>query len=215
MIVYGEPNTLNISVDQMAAHTAAVCKGAPKKFVVADMPFLSFRKGLVEGMNSAEKLIKAGAQALKIEGASGNTELIKHLVESGIPVMGHLGLTPQFFNQFGGFKVQGKTEEAAQKISTDAKVLQDSGCFSLVLECIPAPLATEVSQSIQIPTIGIGAGKNTDGQILVLQDLLGAFEKNPRFVRPFARVNGTIESSINDYCQEVICGTYPADKETY
>ena len=215
-IMHGHGTTLNASTSLMALHTTAVAKGAPNKFIVADMPFLSTRKGLKNTMDQVEKLMKAGAHALKIEGADGHAELIKHVVESGVPVMGHLGLTPQSIHQLGGPKVQGKLEASAQKILDDALILQQAGCFSLVLECIPSALAKRISEKLEIPTIGIGAGPDTDGQVLVLQDLLGMNKNfNPKFLKKFAQGFDLISSALNEYVKEVETKKFPASEHQY
>ena len=158
MVMHGFSTTLNASVELMALHTAAVARGASNKFIVGDLPFLSFRKDLASNMTAIGEVMQAGAQAVKLEGAKGNLDLIKHTVESGVPVMGHLGLTPQSIHQMGGFKVQGKEKREHDQIFEEALQLEKVGCFSLVLECVPAKLATEISRAISIPTIGIGAG---------------------------------------------------------
>ncbi|HEV2524205.1 MAG TPA: 3-methyl-2-oxobutanoate hydroxymethyltransferase, partial [Gammaproteobacteria bacterium] len=173
MTMYGHATTLPATVNLMAKHIEAVAKGAPNKFIVGDMPFCSYRKGLAESMKAVEKIMRAGAQAIKLEGAEGNLDLIQHIVQSGIPVMGHIGLTPQSIHTLGGFKVQGKNQTAAEKIKLHAKQLEDAGCFAVVLECMPTTVAQQITDSLNIPTIGIGAGPYTSGQILVLQDMLG------------------------------------------
>lgn len=215
-VMHGHKTTLQCSTDLIALHTQAVCLGAPNKFIVADMPFLSTRKGLKHSMDQVEKLMKSGAQAIKIEGADGHLKLIKHIVQSGVPVMGHLGLTPQSIHQLGGPKIQGKNPEAALKIIGDAENLEKSGCFSLVLECVPESIALEVSKKTQIPTIGIGAGKHTDGQILVLQDLLG-MNKNfqPKFLKKYLNGFELITSALNEYVSEVQNETFPSKEHSY
>lgn len=216
MVVYGHETTLPVDVDTMAAHTAAVRRGAPGKFVIGDMPFLSYRRGLASAVDSVGALMRAGAQAVKLEGAAGNVELIRHLVESGVPVMGHLGLTPQSVHQLGGFKVQARDAEAASVLSNHALALQDAGCFALVLEAVPAAVATEVTKALEIPTIGIGAGSGVDGQVLVLQDLLGvntAFR--PKFVRTWLDGSRLIREALQSYHQDVVEGTFPNGEESY
>jgi 3-methyl-2-oxobutanoate hydroxymethyltransferase len=200
----------------MALHTAAVARGASHKFIVADMPFLSFRKSLSEGVEAAGALMRAGAHAVKLEGADGNLELVSHLVASGIPVMGHLGLTPQFVHQLGGYKVQGKTPEAVKKITADAGALEDAGCFALVLECVPAKAASAISKKLSIPTIGIGAGRGADGQVLVWQDMLGlnaAFK--PKFVKRFLSGAELVSKAVEDYARDVRKGKFPADENSF
>lgn len=216
MISHGYSSTLPADVELMTLHTAAVRKGAPTKFIISDMPFLSHRKSLDSVLDSAGKLMRAGANAIKLEGVTGHEGTIKHLVQSGIPVMGHLGLTPQSFNSFGGFKVQSKTEEAVIKLIEDAKTLQDLGCFGIVLECIPDSAGKRVSEAINIPTIGIGAGKDTDGQVLVLQDMLGVNTGyTPKFVRKFMDGTNLIKAALQDYNTTVKSGEFPGEGESY
>jgi 3-methyl-2-oxobutanoate hydroxymethyltransferase len=216
MVMHGLPNTLGATMEMMALHTAAVVRGAPKKLVVADLPFMSYRKSLDTNMSNVEMLMKAGAQAVKLEGADGDLELVRHIVDSGVPVMGHLGLTPQSVHQLGGYKVQGREKKAQEKIIQQAKALQEAGCFSLVLECVPSALAQEITQALEIPTIGIGAGTEVDGQILVLQDLLG-FQKEfrPKFVRRYFEANVALQEIFNKYDHDVKNGGFPKPEETY
>lgn len=216
MVMHGYATTLNIDVDTMAFHTAAVVRGAPGKFVIADLPFLSYRKDLTSNVEAAGKLMKTGAQALKLEGAAGNLELVHHLVQSGIPIMGHLGLTPQSIHQLGGFKVQGREDRAAGLLKEQARQLQEAGCFSLVLECVPSAVATEIAKSLSIPVIGIGAGLQVDGQVLVLQDMLGMNPGfKPKFLRTYANGFELLKSAFNDYHQSVVSGNFPSEKESY
>ncbi|MEK6628827.1 MAG: 3-methyl-2-oxobutanoate hydroxymethyltransferase [Bdellovibrionota bacterium] len=215
-VMHGHNTTINASTALMALHTRAVAKGAPSKFLVADMPFLSTRKGLKNTMEQIEKLMKAGAQAIKIEGAEGHAELIKHIVQSGVPVMGHLGLTPQSIHQLGGPKIQGKAQAAADKILNDATDLQEAGCFSIVLECIPTDLGKVITDKLSISTIGIGAGNQTDGQILVLQDLLGMNKNfNPKFLKKYLNGYDVISESINSYVTEVQKLKFPLMENSY
>lgn len=215
-IMHGHSTTLNASTALMALHTAAVVKGASGKFVVADMPFLSTRKGIKSTMDQVEKLMKAGANAIKIEGADDHLELIRHIVNSGVPVMGHLGLTPQSIHQLGGPKVQGRAEAAALKMTNDALNLEKAGCFSLVLECVPAKLAEDITQKLEIPTIGIGAGHNTDGQILVLQDLLGMNKEfGPKFLKKYINGHDLITNALNAYVTETENISFPAKEHEY
>ncbi|MGZ3818165.1 MAG: 3-methyl-2-oxobutanoate hydroxymethyltransferase [Bdellovibrio sp.] len=216
MTMHGHGTTLNASVNLMALHTAAVVKGAPNKFIVGDLPFMSYRKGLSANMTAVEKIMKAGAHSVKLEGASGNIELVRHLVDSGVPVMGHLGLTPQSVNQLGGFKVQGRDEKAQTKIMEQAMQLQDAGAFSVVLECVPSKLAKEISAILEIPTIGIGAGPDCDGQVLVLQDMLGMNENfKPKFLKKYFNGFETMKNVFNKYHQEVSEVAFPTEKESY
>lgn len=215
MVVHGQPSTLAADLPMMRLHTESVARGAGSKLVVADIPFLEHRKSLSEAVTAAQVLLRAGAHAVKLEGAAGNAELIRHLVESGVPVMGHVGLTPQFMNALGGFKVQGRTDEAAARIVADAKLLEDAGCFSLVIEGVPAAVGAKITASLAIPTIGIGAGPNCDGQVLVLHDLLGLTEKPPKFVRAFGDLDAPILDALNSYARAVRDGSFPTAKESY
>lgn len=216
MLMLGEPTTLNIDVNTLALFTKAVVRGAPQKFIVADLPFLSYRKDLASNVEAAGALMKAGAHAVKLEGAKGNLELIRHLVDSGIPVMGHLGLTPQSIQTLGGFKVQAKLEKEKQTLLEESIQLQNAGCFALVLECIPRSLAQEVTQKLEIPTVGIGAGSETDGQVLVWQDLLGMNKGfKPKFLRTYLSGADQITSSLNQYHQDVLNKAFPKVEESY
>ncbi|XOV84631.1 MAG: 3-methyl-2-oxobutanoate hydroxymethyltransferase [bacterium] len=216
MVVHGFPSTIHATVAMMATHVAAVRRGAETKFVIADMPFLSMRKGLVAAMDAASELMQAGANCLKVEGAAGHLDIVAHLVESGIPVMGHLGLTPQSVEAFGGHKVQGRDAQAAADLCRAAEDLQQAGVFALVLECVPAQLATKLSGDLRIPTIGIGAGAGTDGQVLVLQDLLGmdpAFK--PRFLRHYTNGFAFVHGAVNAFHADVCAQKFPCHEESY
>jgi 3-methyl-2-oxobutanoate hydroxymethyltransferase len=214
--MHGYPSTLSVTVELVRLHTEAVVRGAGDKFVVADMPFLSCRKGTGPAMEAAQVLMSAGAGALKLEGVRGHEDVIQRMVESGIPVMGHLGMQPQSVHAYGGFRVQGQSESSAGQILRDAKLLEDLGVFSVVLECVPTGLADEITQALKIPTIGIGAGSGCDGQILVLQDLLGMNpDFHPKFVRPFFDGAGRILDAISSYDAAVKDGTFPAPEESY
>ncbi len=216
MVMHGQTSTLGATVEMMALHTAAVAKGAPNKFIVGDLPFLSYRKDLTANMTAIGQIMAAGAHSVKLEGAKGNLDLIQHSVDSGVPVMGHLGLTPQSIHQLGGFKVQGKEKKEHDRIFEESMMLQKAGCFSLVLECVPAPLAAEISKSLKIPTIGIGAGNETDGQVLVLQDMLGMnMEFKPKFLRHYMNGFEMIKGAINQYHQDVQTQVFPSEKESY
>ena len=216
MVMHGHNSTLPIDIDTMAAHVSAVIKGAPDKFIVGDLPFMSYRKSLNENMSAVEKIMKAGAHAVKLEGLNGNEELINHIVDSGIPVMGHLGLTPQSVNSLGGYKVQGKKDAAKIKISADALSLQQAGCFAVVLECIPSILAKQVTDSVDIITIGIGAGNDVDGQVLVIQDMLGmSHDFKPKFVRQYMDAEKLFLQAFNAYDAEVKSTHFPGAQESY
>lgn len=216
MVMHGNDSTIPADIELMALHTKAVRKGAPDKFIVGDMPFLSTRKDRNFAMDCVDALMKAGAHAVKIEGALGHFELIQHIVESGVPVMGHLGLTPQSIHQLGGFKVQGRGSKAEEELISAAKSLQDAGAFSLVLECVPTELARTISEKLEIPTIGIGAGPHTDGQVLVLQDMLGMNTRfKPKFLKHFAQGAEWIGEAVNNYHREVVSGAFPTAGESY
>ncbi len=216
MVMHGFDSTVHADVDLMALHTRAVARGAPHKFIVSDMPFLSVRKGLASAMDAVQALMQAGAGAVKIEGEAGQLDLMAHIVESGVPVMGHLGLTPQSVHGFGGHKVQARGEAAGKALVESARRLADAGCFAVVLECVPAAVARCVSASIPIPTIGIGAGAHTDGQVLVLQDMLGTNPQfKPRFLRHYADGFGTIQQAVNRFHADVQQGAFPGKAESY
>lgn len=216
MVIHGFESTLSATSEMMAMHTAAVRRGALEMFIIADLPFLAHRQGKYEAVRQAGMLMQAGANAVKLEGAAGNGEVVEHLVQSGIPVMGHLGLTPQSVNSFGGYKVQGKSNHAAEKMIEHAHELQNRGCFSIVLECIPSKLAAVISTQLAIPAIGIGAGAETDGQVLVIQDMLGLNTKmKPRFVRNFADGAELTKNALNDFHKAVTEKSFPLEKESY
>lgn len=213
MVMHGESTTIPAKMEWMEEHTQSVRNGT-KKYIVSDMPFLTTRKGIEFATDCAGKLLVAGANCVKIEGIFGQEEIIQHLVLSGIPVMSHLGLTPQFFQAFGGHKMQGKTEEAANKIIEEAKLAEKFGCVAIVLECIPSELAKKITESVKIPTIGIGAGAETDGQVLVLQDLLGMSGFRPRFVRQYLNGAELITNALNAYAKDVAEKTFPGPEES-
>jgi 3-methyl-2-oxobutanoate hydroxymethyltransferase len=216
MVVHGYPSTLHADVDMMKLHTQAVARGAPGKFLVADMPFPTFRRGIPAALDCVDHLMKAGAQAVKLEGVEGHEDVVRALVGSGVPVMGHLGLTPQSIHQLGGFRVQGREERAVAQLRRDARTLQELGAFSLVLECVPSQVAAEISEELSIPVIGIGAGSQTDGQVLVLQDLLGMNPSfKPKFVRHFLNGEESLRGALQQYHQDVTHGTYPNAQESY
>lgn len=216
MVMDGYSSTLYASIDSIRIHTQAVVRGAPSKFVIADMPFLSFRKGISAALDSAQILMTAGAHALKVEGVDGHEDVIQRLTQSGVPVMGHLGLQPQSVHAYGGFRVQGRSEASARDISRQAIALVELGAFAIVLECIPADLAQQITESLPIPTIGIGAGAGCDGQILVLQDLLGLNEDfRPKFARPFLDGANQVCDAIADFDRAVKAGSFPAAEESY
>ncbi|MBI2814204.1 MAG: 3-methyl-2-oxobutanoate hydroxymethyltransferase [Opitutae bacterium] len=214
MVVHGFPSTIHATVEMMAVHTAAVRRGAPAAVVIADMPFLSVRRGREEAVRSAGALMQAGATAVKIEGVAGHEDVISHLVESGIPVMGHLGLTPQSVHQFGGYRVQGRSADDAAQLRADARRLEETGALAVVLECVPAELAKNVTDDLAIPTIGIGAGADTDGQVLVLADLLGLDAGfRPRFARRYQEGHAEALAAVNAFVRDVRAARFPAREE--
>jgi 3-methyl-2-oxobutanoate hydroxymethyltransferase len=216
MVMHGFDTTVNAEVEMMAYHLASVKRGLIEKFLIADLPFLAHRKGNKYVMDVVDKYLKLGANAVKIEGAGSNIKTIKHIIDSGVPVMGHIGLTPQSVNSIGGFLLQGKNDITAKKLIDDAKQLEDAGCFSIVLELIPAQLAKDITESIKIPSIGIGAGVYTSGQVLVLQDLLGLTKSfNPKFLRKYLNGFELIKDALNNYDREVKSKVFPNEKESY
>lgn len=215
MTQLGYPDTTHATIDMMCFMTQAVVKGAPDKFIIADMPFLAQRQGITHAIYCADRLIKCGANAIKIEGVNGHQEVIAHIIESGIPVMGHIGLTPQSVHSLG-YKVQGKDQAAAKNLKEQALRLQEIGCFSLVMECVPSELAKEISQMLSIPVIGIGAGNDVDGQVLVLQDMLGLNSHlQPKFVRHFLNGFNDIKAAFDAYHHAVQSCDYPNKQESY
>ena len=217
MVMLGYPDTLSVTVDDMVRHCAAVARGAQKALVVCDMPYMSYHVSVEDTVrNAARLMIEGRAQAVKLEGGAEFAAEVRALTRASIPVMGHLGLTPQSVNAFGGFKVQGKTMAAAQKLLDDARALQDAGAFALVLECVPAPLAERVTQALAIPVIGIGAGAGCDGQVLVWQDMTGmTLSHLPRFVKRFGEVGASLRSAVEAYAREVRAGAFPTDDHGY
>jgi 3-methyl-2-oxobutanoate hydroxymethyltransferase len=217
MVVLGHDSTLPVTVDQMLHHTAAVTRGVQNAFVIGDMPFMSYQASVEEGVHNAGRFLKeAGAHAVKLEGGGRVLELVGRLTDAGIPVMGHLGLTPQSVNQFGGYRVQGRTDEQHHQIVKDAKALESVGVFAIVLEAVPSVVAKEVTDSVRVPTIGIGAGPHTSGQVLVFHDFLGITEgKAPRFVKRYASLGQEIKSAAAAFAQDVAEGSYPGPEHTY
>ena len=216
MTMQGFSSTVPVTMEMMTLATAAVARGSKTKFIIGDLPFASYRKSLSESVAAAAALMQAGAHAVKLEGATGNADTVKHLVQSGIPVMGHIGLTPQFVHQLGGYRVQGKTDESAKRLMIEAQTLEAAGCFALVLECVPAPVARTITENLSIATIGIGAGKDTDGQVLVFQDLLGlntAFK--PKFVKHFINGAEIFSAAIEDYADQVRTQEFPGDENSF
>jgi 3-methyl-2-oxobutanoate hydroxymethyltransferase len=217
MVVLGHEDTLSITMDEMLHHTRAVARTAQHALVIGDLPFLSYQVSVEQAVLNAGRFIKeARANAVKLEGGRRVVPQIKAIVEAQIPVQGHLGLTPQSSAAFGGFKVQGRTAEAAKELIEDAQALTEAGCFSIVLEGIPAPIATMVTEAIPIPTIGIGAGPDCDGQVLVVHDLLGLFERfTPKFVKQYARLAGPIREALGAFREEVEKGIFPGPEHSF
>ena len=216
-VMLGYEDTISVTMEDMIHHGAAVARGAKNALVIIDMPFMSYQTSVYDAVVNAGRLMKEGrASAIKLEGGSEVCPQIKAITAASIPVMAHLGLTPQSINAFGGFKVQGKSEAAARKLIEDARAVEEAGAFAVVLECVPAKLAKMVSESISIPTIGIGAGKGCDGQILVYQDMLGMYSDfTPKFVRRFATVGETMKAAFAEYCKSVQDGTFPAPEHEF
>ncbi len=217
MVMAGHENTLSVTMDEMLHYVKSVRRAVQHAFLVADMPFLSYQISPEEALRNAGRFLQeGGAQAVKIEGGQQAAPLIKTLVQWGIPVMGHIGLTPQSIHQLGSYSVQGKNHQAAERLKRDAQLLQDAGVFSLVLEKIPAMLAKEISESLDIPTIGIGAGKYCDGQVLVSHDMLGLYDKfHPKFVRRYAELGQAMSQAFKQYIADVKQKKFPSDDESY
>ncbi|KAF0142109.1 MAG: 3-methyl-2-oxobutanoate hydroxymethyltransferase [Stygiobacter sp.] len=216
MVMHGFENTVFANLDMMCYHVSAVKRGLNNKLIIADLPFLEHKKGIENTFTSIDKLMKCGAQAIKIEGAIGNLETIKKITEAGIPIMGHLGLTPQSIYHLGGYKVQGKESKEAELLIQHSIELQEAGCFSIVLELIPEDLAGVITNKLEIPTIGIGAGAKTDGQVLVLQDLLGMDKDfNPKFARKYFNGYETILKALNKFNEDVKQSDFPSSSESF
>ncbi len=217
MVMLGYEDTLSVTMEDMIHHTAAVARGAKNALVIADMPFMSYEPSVELAVKNAGRLMKEGrANAVKLEGGVRVAEQIKAITTAGIPVCAHIGLTPQSVNAFGGFKVQGKTEEGAQQMIDDALAIQEAGAFAVVLECVPAKLAVLISEKLTIPTIGIGAGAGCDGQVLVYQDMLALFSDfKPKFVKHFGNIGPQMTAAFKAYDEEVKAGTFPAEEHTF
>jgi 3-methyl-2-oxobutanoate hydroxymethyltransferase len=218
MVVLGYDNTLQVTTADMAHHVGAVARARPNALVVADLPWLSYHVNREETVCNAAALIRAGAGAVKLEGGIKRVDAVRAILDAEIPVMGHIGLTPQSIHALGGFKVQGKELDAAQQLTDDAIALADAGCFAIVLECVPDAVARMITESVSVPTIGIGAGRHCDGQVLVWHDLLG-FEaeghRRPKFVRAYAEFERDATAAIEQFCADVRAGTFPSSAETY
>ena len=217
MTMLGYDSTLPVTMEDMIHHTKAVVRGAKNALVVGDMPYMSYHLSVQQAVENAGRFIKeAGAQAVKLEGEAAFCPEIEAMTRASIPVVGHLGLTPQSINAFGGFKVQGKSEEAARKIIEDAQALEAAGAFAIVLECVPAKLAEIITAKVAVPTIGIGAGAGCDGQVLVYQDMLGMYDNfTPKFVRKFAEVGAMMKQGVQAYCAAVQDSSFPAAEHTF
>jgi len=218
MVVLGYDNTLQVTTDDMAHHVAAVARTRPDALVVADLPWLSYHVSREETVHNAAALIRAGAGAVKLEGGGKRIEAVQAILDAEIPVMGHIGLTPQSIHALGGFKVQGKELDAAQALTDDAVALAEAGCFAMVLECVPDAVARMITETVPVPTIGIGAGRHCDGQVLVWHDILG-FEapghRRPKFVRAYAELERDAATAIEQFCSDVRAGSFPSSAETY
>ena len=217
MVFQGNESTLPVTLDEIIYHTKAVVRGVKNALVVADMPFLSYHVSKEEAVRNAGRMIKeGGAEAVKMEGGTLFSETIKAVVDAQIPVMGHIGLTPQSVNTFGGFKVQGRDEQSAKRLLEDARLLEKAGVFAITLECIPDKLAQLITKSVSIPTIGIGAGKDSDGQVLVINDMLGMISDFvPKFVKQYAKLNVEITAAVRSYASDVKEGRFPSDEHTF
>jgi 3-methyl-2-oxobutanoate hydroxymethyltransferase len=216
VVVQGKSNTLSVTMDEMLYHTGMVANAVQRAFVIADMPFMSYQVSVEEAVRNAGRLLQAGAAAVKLEGGGVVADRVQAMTGLGIPVMGHLGMTPQSVHQYGGYKVQGKGKDRADSLVEDAKALQAAGAFAVVLEAIPAGLAGKITESVVIPTIGIGAGPHCDGQVLVLYDLLGLFDDfMPRFVRPYAHLKADALQALRRYREEVEQQKFPSESESY
>lgn len=217
MVVLGYDDTLSVTMEDMIHHSAAVARGAKNALIVTDMPFMSYQTSVYDAVVNAGRLVKEGkAQAVKLEGGIEFCEHIKAIVKASIPVCAHIGLTPQSINAFGGFKVQGKGKQEAQRLLDEARAVEEAGAFAVVLECVPAKLAKKISESISIPTIGIGAGAGCDGQVLVYQDMLAMYSDfKPKFVKQYAQIGSVMKDAFRQYIDEVKSGAFPSEEHTF
>lgn len=217
MVVLGYENTLPVTMEDMLHHTKAVVRGTKRSMVIADMPFMSYQVSPEQAIANAGRLIQeAGAHAVKLEGGRSMVETISRIVDAGIPVMGHIGLQPQSLRKVGGYKIQGRTESDADRLLKDAAALEEAGVFSIVLELVTADLAKEVSKSISVPTIGIGSGVGCDGQVQIIDDILGLYgDRQPKHAKRYASLSGTIETAVSQYIQEVSAGTFPGPEHSF
>ncbi|MCP9450236.1 MAG: 3-methyl-2-oxobutanoate hydroxymethyltransferase [Nitrospira sp.] len=215
-VVQGKPTTLSVTMGEMLYHTRLVTHAVRRSLVIGDMPFMSYQAGKEEALRNAGRFLRAGAHAVKLEGGAAVADRVEAMTGIGIPVVGHLGMTPQSVNRYGGYKVQGKDKNQAEQLISDAKTLERAGAQAIVLEAIPAPLAKTITEQLTIPTIGIGAGPHCDGQVLVLYDLLGLFDDFvPKFVKPYASLKTEALQAIRRYKEEVEQGKFPSDSESY
>ena len=216
MVVLGYEDTLHVTVDDLVHHTAAVARARPHPMIVADLPWMSYHTGRADAVRNAARLVRAGAQAVKLEGGRKRVAVVEAIADAEIPVMGHLGLTPQSFHAMGGFKVQGKDLDAAKALVEDAQALSEAGCFAIVLEGIPDVVAQLITESVPVPTIGIGAGLHCDGQVLVFHDVLGFDDRiQPKFVRRYAHLKADAVAGLRAWAADVRTGAFPADAEAY
>ena len=217
MVVLGYESTIPVTIEEMLHHTKAVVRGTKRTMIVGDMPFMTYHISVDDALRNAARFIhEAGAQAVKLEGGITVAEKVKKIVECGIPVMGHIGLTPQSIHQLGGYKVQGRSPQAATRLLEDAFALEDAGAFSIVLETVPAPLATLITQRVGVPTIGIGAGAGCDGQVQVINDILGSFaEFVPKHAKQYAKLTDIMSNAISEYYSEVKSGSFPSDEQSF
>ena len=216
-VVLGYESTISVTIDEMLHHTKAVVRGTKRAMVIGDMPFMTYHISIEDALRNAARFIQeGGAQAVKLEGGETVAEKVKRIVDCGIPVMGHIGLTAQSIHQLGGHKVQGRTPEAAARLLEDARVLEQAGAFAIVLETVPTPLATLITKSISIPTIGIGAGVGCDGQVLVINDMLGSFtDFVPKHAKQYVKLTDIIRKAVTEYDNEVKAGTFPTEKHSF
>ncbi len=216
-VVLGYESTIPVTMEEILHHTKAVVRGTKQAMVIGDMPFMTYHISVDDALKNAARFIQeGGAQAVKLEGGVNVAEKVKRIVDCGIPVMGHIGLTPQSIHQLGGHKIQGKTLEAAVRLLEDAKALEKAGAFAIVLETVPAPLATLITQKAGVPTIGIGAGAGCDGQVLVINDMLGSFtDFVPKHAKQYARLNDIIKNAVTEYYNEVTAGSFPTDRQSF
>ncbi len=217
MVVLGYESTIPVTIEEMLHHTKAVVRGTKKAMVIGDMPFMTYHVSVEDALRNAARFIQeTGCQAVKLEGGVTVAEKVRKIVDCGIPVMGHIGLTPQSINQFGGYKIQGKTPEAAVKMLEDARALENAGAFAVVMETVPAPLATLISQKLSIPTIGIGAGPGCDGQVQVINDIFGSYtDFIPKHAKQYAKIAGIMSNAVSQYFEEVKSGKFPTEAQSF